>query len=77
MAAVSNLSDAIKLPVPCTNAKCGMEFMETVRRLQEKRQATCPYCHTRVDASSDNWCAYLDGFGKACAELQVPYRCLP
>jgi len=42
VAAVSNLSDAIKLPVPCTNAKCGMEFMETVRRLQEKTAGDLP-----------------------------------
>ena len=74
MAALRKLSDVIKLPVPCTNRKCGMEFMETVRRLQQKRQATCPYCHTRVDASSDKWRAYVDEFAKACDELQVPYR---
>jgi hypothetical protein len=74
--ATGKLSDVIKLPVRCTNRKCGMEFLETVHRLQEKRQATCPYCHTRVDASSDKWRAYVDEFAEACDKFQVPYHSL-
>jgi transcription elongation factor Elf1 len=67
----SNLGDVIKLPVPCSS--CGKEFMETVRRLQTKRSATCTYCGTVIDTSSEEWIAYVDEFAEACDSLQIPY----
>ena len=73
MRVLSQLSDVIKLPIPCSNPSCGKEFMETVRRMKAQRTATCSYCGTHVDLSSKEWCAYVDQFAQACDDLQVPY----
>jgi transcription elongation factor Elf1 len=72
MRVLSTLSDVIKLPIPCPN--CGKEFMETVGRMKRQRKATCGYCDTRVDLSSEQWRSYIDTFAEACDRLQGPYR---